>query len=191
MIHRYRGELFFSGDRKTDLRLETTSAALARLKIESLIQKIDRPRAQIDHFQEEVFRSRNLSSALDSGECSFSDLINLIEDERTSKFKQWTTGLPISSDLLREFDRSVLSESPVTKSVGYKLAKLFVLTTTSALVGAKIDAAVGSTIGAAVGFAADFALGATDEFLISKLRAGWTPNQWVNGPVENFFDRSS
>jgi len=103
--------------------------------------------------------------------------MDFVEKDDTRKFKRWIAASAEQADLLVEYEKSKLAPSALAASLPFKAGKLVLFAT----VGAALDRITGGSGVAGVigGLAGDALLNSADEFITSRLRLGWRPNQWV------------
>jgi hypothetical protein len=89
--------------------------------------------------------------------------------------------------LIKEYDRAIFARHGWTQRLPFKLGKIGIF----AGLGVAVDAGLG-TMGlataavTALSAGSDLAVGATDEFVLSKILRGWKPNQFIEGPARQF-----
>lgn len=151
------------------------SRVLARL-LERLIRMRTRSEQEIEAFSDFVFDdARAIREAVNSGERTFRDMIELLE--RADKFKDWLKGHTADAKLVKEYFRAATSSTWVDR-LPAKGVRWGLFTATGLL----IDALGAGGIGTAIGVG----LGAGDTFLLDHLIKGWKPNQFVEGPLTKF-----
>jgi hypothetical protein len=182
-----RKEILYSSAASSDLWLSSAHAALLKARVETLFQRVAINRQHVDYFQMVEFQGRSVQAAIRQGERTPSELVAFLENEETIRFKAWLVEQNADAGLLREYDRAVLSQIGFTQRLPFKASKMV----TFAALGAVADVALGtmglsSVVAAGMGIAADVALSSSDEFLLSKIRGGWKPNQWVDTVADEF-----
>jgi hypothetical protein len=180
-------EMDFAAKTGADLWADETGSSILRLRANSIANRILGAREHIDYFQRVEFEGRTFRSAINSGEHTTSELLDLLEREDARKFKQWLSKQPPTGALLKEYDRAVFSENSWTKRLPFKTGKLMVF----AGIGVAVDQAVGTAgLATAAAVAASYAsgllVGAGEELLSSTLAKGWKPNQFIEGPAAEF-----
>lgn len=173
-----RSEMFYSGDRNCDLWAEEIHSELLRTKVNGFISRLEGGKKSIDRFEEFVFAGRSFSQAVANGERSVLDVLNFAEEDETRKFKAWIKDGPEGADLLAEYEKSKVLPSKMAASLPAKVSKIFLFSAA----GAVIEGAVGGAgwRGALVGnLVGDTILSIADQTLLSRLKLGWRPNQWV------------
>lgn len=186
-ISRMRSEMFFSGDRMCDLWADDLHSKILRERVNSFLNRIEGGRRNIERFEEFSLQGRSFKTAVESGERSILDILDFAELESTRKFKSWIVDQPPRGDLLVEYEKACISESGVTRSLPFKLSKLVLMSAA----GTAVDSALGGTglPGLATGIASSVAVDGLDELLLSRLKIGWRPNQWVSGSALKFLPR--
>jgi len=105
-------------------------------------------------------------------------LVDFVLSPQTIRFKEWVSEIPTHKELLREYDKAILSKSALFAGAPYRAGKLLLFTGIGAGLGAALGP-LGAGAGGLLGAGADLALSAGDEFFLSKIDLGWKPNQWV------------
>lgn len=164
-------------------------ASVARAKIVDLVRRTNRSARNIELFEGCAFDDIDFSAPIIAGEKTFADLLSLLERSEAVEFRSWLLQQPDDGNLVREYQK-VLRASGWQDRMPYKISKLFLLSG----IGISVDVALGTMgMGAMATVAAgaiDLATGASDEFLLSKLRTGWKPNQFVDGPAREYLGLS-
>jgi hypothetical protein len=119
-------EMDFAAKTGADLWADETGSSILRLRANSIANRILGAREHIDYFQRVEFEGRTFRSAINSGEHTTSELLDLLEREDARKFKQWLSKQPPTGALLKEYDRAVFSENSWTKRLPFKTGKLMV-----------------------------------------------------------------
>jgi hypothetical protein len=185
-----RKEISYAADGKSDVWLGPGESSILQARVDILANRISRSHSNINTFHDVEFEGRTFREAIDSGENTVSDLLTLLEEEETRKFKVWLASQPNDGLLIKEYDRAVFQKSGWTQRLPFKLGKIC----TFAGLGVVIDAALGSAglatlVATSLSAGSDIVVGASDEFLLSKLGKGWKPNQFVEGPAKKFFEK--
>ncbi len=180
-------ELDFAGKCDDDLWVDETDFAILRLRTNALANRALAARDHIDYFQCVEFEGRTFRAAINSGERSVSELLDLLEQDDARKFKRWLSSQPLTGALLKEYDRAVFSDISWTKRLPFKSTKLMVFAGIGATLGyAEGMLGLGTAAGVAASFATNLAVGASDEGLTAKLAKGWKPNQFIEGAAYQF-----
>ncbi|MBI5320291.1 hypothetical protein [Bradyrhizobium sp.] len=187
-----RKELNFSANTSTDIWLGPGNAAMLKEKTKSLLERTDKSSKDIRIFHEVEFEGRTFREAINSGERTIDDLVAFLRLEDTRRFKTWLISQHNESVLIQEFHRSLFEKAGWMQRLPVKAGKLVVF----AGLGAVIDAQIGSmglatVASTALGMGSDMLVGASDEFLLSKIKKGWKPNQFVEGSAQKFLDGGS
>ena len=82
-------ELDFAGKCDDDLWLDETDAAILRLRTNAIFNRAVAPLEHIDYFQRVEFEGRSFRAAINSGERSVLELLDLLEQDDARKFKDW------------------------------------------------------------------------------------------------------
>lgn len=180
-------ELDFAGKCDDDLWLDETDSAILQLRTNSLANSAVASREHIDYFQGVEFEGRAFRSAINSGERSVSDLLDLLEQDDARKFKDWLSKQAPTGALLKEYDRAVFSNRSWTTQLPFKATKLMVFSGIGAALGyAEGMLGLGVAAGAAASYVTNLAVGASDEGLTAKLAKGWKPSQFIEGAATQF-----
>jgi hypothetical protein len=182
-----RKELAFSAESESDIWLSASNSVVLQEKTKSLLARTGRAAKDIDVFHDVVFEGRDFREAVNTGRRSVDDILKLLDDQQTRKFKAWLSRQPDDAKLVEEFHRTVFARDGWWTKVPFKAGKLSLF----AAAGLGVDTLVGTAglgvlAGAAMSAGADIALGASDEFLQAKLGKGWKPSQFVEGPAKKF-----
>lgn len=183
-----RAEMVYSGDRRCDIWADDTQSAALRTKVNSFISRLEGGRSNIDRFEEIAFSGRSFSAAISSGERTILDVLDFAEEDGTRRFKKWIKEGPDGGDLLAEYEKSKVVPSKMASSLPAKAAKIVLFSAA----GAAIEGAIGGSgaAGAVLGsIVSDSVLAKADELLLSHLKLGWRPNQWVTGPASKFLSQ--
>jgi hypothetical protein len=110
-----------------------------------------------------------------------------LELEETRRFKTWLAAQPQDATLMKEYHRAFFEKTGWIHSMPTKAVKLAVF----AGLGALVDVGIGSmglatAVSTGLGIASDVLVGASDEFLLSRIKGGWRPTQFVEGPANEF-----
>lgn len=180
-------ELDFAGKCDDDLWVNETDSAILRLRTNSLLNRAVAAREHIDYFQRVEFEGRAFRAAINSGERTVSELLDLLEQDDARKFKDWLSKQPPTGALIKEYDRAVFSERNWTKQLPFKATKLMVFAGIGAALGyAEGMLGLGAAAGVAASYVTNLAVGASDEGLTARLAKGWRPNQFVEGVATQF-----
>jgi hypothetical protein len=182
-----RKELSFSAGSNSDIWLSAGSAAMLKEKTKELIRRTTKSRKDIDIFHDVEFEGKKFREVVNSGEKTIDDLIAFLELEDTRRFKAWLLSQSDSQMLIKEYHRTLFEKTGWMQRLPTKLVKLVVF----AGLGAVIDANIGSmglaTVAATgLGMASNILVGASDEFLLSRIGNGWKPTQFVETPAHDF-----
>jgi hypothetical protein len=180
-------ELDFAGKCDDDLWVDEADSAILRLRTNSLVNCAVAAREHIDYFQHVEFEGRAFRAAINSGERSISDLLDLLEQDDARKFKDWLSKQTPTGALLKEYDRAVFSERGWTARLPFRTSKLMIFAGIGAALGyAEGMLGLGAAAGAAASYVTNLAVGASDEGLTAKLANGWKPNQFIEGAATRF-----
>jgi len=182
-----RKELTLAAGVNADLWVGDALSAVLQKRVSTIAAALTKSRRDIDYFHTVEFEGRTFREAINKKEKTGLELIALLEDDETRKFKTWLAAQPPEGFLLKEYDRAVFSRQGWTQKLPFKLGKIV----TFAGLGAMVDLSVGtmglaSLATAGLSAASDVATGAADEFMLPKLLKGWKPNQFIEGPAKKF-----
>ena len=164
----------------SDLATDPINSRLLSCKIGNLFNKIEVKSSQYNEFQEFVFEDgKSIASAINSGEKTYNDLLNLLREAR--KFKEWLAGKPNDGKLLKEYFKEVTKDSWVDK-----LPNKTIRWSLFSGVGLAIDAAGAGGLGTLAGLA----ISAGDNFFLDTVIKGWKPDHFVNGELKKFLGGS-
>lgn len=183
-----RDEIYYCGGRDCDIWSSDLRSNLSRLRINSLISRVNGGKGTIDKFEEIVLSGRSFSKAVESGARSILDILQFAESQDTQKFKKWLRGNPANADLFAEYEKSKLATSSLISSLPFKSVKLLFFSGAGIVLEKVIGGTgiIGATLGSAV---SNVAMGAADEVLMRHLSIGWKPNQWVTRTAGPFLRR--
>lgn len=181
--------MLYAGDRRCDLWADETASSLLQLRVQSLARRLQRSRRNIEHFHEEKFFSRSFANAIETGERTFSEVLDFAEAEETRKFKRWISEAPEGSDLLAEYEKSKVAPSKLAASLPVQATKRLLFTAA----GFGLDKLIGGSGvvgGMSAALASEVVLNSADKLLSSHMKLGWKPNQWVANAAGPFLRRS-
>ena len=187
-----RKELSFAATSNSDLWTSNGLSAILKHRVDRLISKAAKAKRDIEYFHDIEFEGRSFREKINERKRSGVDLIALLKDNETQKFKAWLAAQEPDGRLIKEYDRAVFTRHGWTQRLPFKVGKIAAF----AGLGALVDIGLG-TMGiaslAATVFSAgtDIAVDASDEFLLSKIRGGWKPNQFIEGPAKTFLAPTS
>lgn len=182
-ILRMRSEMYHSGDRNCDILTDDLNSKVFTCRVNSFLDRLEKPSKNINRFEDYKLRGKSFRSALQSGDISIIDVLNFAESSETRKFKEWLKSLKANSDILSEYEIAI-SKSPITSKLPYKLSKFTIMFALSYLLNPASNLLVSNPI--ISGIISDASLEYLDDFLISKLKLGWRPNQWVLKSANKF-----
>ena len=180
-----RNHLLLAAERGDDMWLPSSSEVLIQIMLGRLAERYSVERDQLGQFEKIVFEGRSFGDAVKQGTLASKDLVSFVQTEKSRGMKKWVQGLPNDANLVSEY----IKESNGQGFMG-RLPSRAARVTFFSGAGVATDIALsklGAPPGAAV--AGSLALGAIDEFMVGKLRAGWRPSSWVQAAKE-LFDQS-
>jgi hypothetical protein len=186
-----RKELSFSAGLQSDVWLSAGSAAMLKEKTKKLLQRTTKSHKDINVFHDMEFDGKTFREVVNSGERSLGEFVDFLELEDTRRFKTWLIAQSDEKVLVKEFHRTLFERTGWMQKLPTKMVKLVVF----AGLGAVIDAKIGSmglatSLATGLGMTSNVAVGASDEFLLSKLGNGWKPTQFVEKPAREFLLKS-
>lgn len=182
-----RKELSLAASLNTDLWVDDGLSSVIQQRVSTLIATQKKAKEDIAYFHNVTFEGRSFKEAINKGERSGADLIDLLQDEETRKFKAWLGAQPPEGHLIKEYDRAIFARHGWTQRLPFKLGKIGIF----AGLGVAVDVGLG-TMGLAtaavpaLSAGSNIMVGATDEFVLSKILGGWKPNQFIEGPARRF-----
>lgn len=182
-----RKELQLASSVDSDLWVNDGISAVLQQRVTTISKRLTKSQKDIEYFHTVEFESRSYREVLNKGERTGADLVAFLQQEETMKFKTWLAGQNPDGFLIKEYDKAVLSRQGWTQRLPFRISKLVTFTG----LGMAVDATVGTmglaTLAAhALSGTGELAVGATDEFVVPKLLKGWKPNQFVEGPAQEF-----
>lgn len=152
----------FSAEPRTGL----FTAPIMERRLADLWQRSDKNGSTVMRFNEATFGgAKSISEAITSGRIEVADLIPVIE--RGTQFRKWIAGKPFDTDLLHDYYRDTIADSPLDE-LPNKVATFSL----ASLIGVALDAKLGPLAGVAVS--------AMETFVIKRLAGGWRPNLYVD-----------
>jgi hypothetical protein len=149
---------------------------LISLKLSEAVGSRDRSASNIEAFQELIFDDgRTIAGVLNRKERTFHDLLPVLE--KASEFRRWLQDQEPTSNLVREYFRSVTKGTWIEK-LPSKILRWSVFTGAGLIVDALGAGGIGTAIGAGIS--------AVDAFIVDKLVKGWRPNGFVDNVLMGF-----
>lgn len=185
-----RKELTLAAGVNADLWVGDALSAVLQKRVSTIAATLTKSRRDIDYFHIVEFEGRNFREVINKREKTGADLIALLQDKETQKFKTWLAAQSPESYLLKEYDRAVFTRHRWTQRLPFKVTKIVGF----AGLGAIVDLTAGtmglaSLATAGLSAASDVAVSTADEFVLPKLLKGWKPNQFIEGPAKEFFNK--
>jgi hypothetical protein len=182
-----RKELSFSAGSRTDIWLGPGNAAMLREKTDKLLKRTTKSRRDISIFHDVEFEGKTFREVVNNGQRSIGDIVTFLELEDTRRFRTWLISQSNETMLIKEFHRTLFEKTGWMQMLPTKLLKLVVF----AGLGAAIDAEIGSmgfatAVATGLGIASNVLVGASDEFLLSRMGTGWKPTQFVETSAHDF-----
>ena len=168
-IERYRTDIVFSRDLKSDLIVDDSSHEMSRFHIESILENSLAGQGKIDQFESAVFENgRTIGDAYNLGGITLSEALGIID--KAARFKKWIHRKPFDANLLREYIAENNGISGLSKYPGRDL-KFFLMQALNIAASAILPGVGGVVVGAG--------LGAAETYLLPELEMGWRPNLFV------------
>lgn len=170
-----RADLIFAAKHLSELITTPSISQVLGVKFAMILGKRARSSREISAFQEMHLDGRSIREAINSGERSFSDFLDVLD--RSRKFKDWLKAAHPEIGLLKEYYQAVTSQTWIERlpSKGVRFAVFTGL-------GILADVALPTGIGTATGVA----LGAGDSFIVDKIIKGWKPSQFIEHELRPF-----
>jgi hypothetical protein len=174
-IFEARADMVFASKHMSEIVTSPTRARMLQAKFDLMNMRREGSQKDLELFQNFHFESKNLRGAINKGERTFSEFLNLLDESR--KFKDWLKGASPEKGLLKEYYDAVTKQGWLDK-LPNKSARFGLMT------GAGI--ALGFITGGLAAAAGGIALGAADTFLLDRVIRGWRPNQFVEEDLKTF-----
>lgn len=173
---RARADICIASKYESDFATTSVSSRIMRAKFANLLGNRYTNANEIELFQEFYLDDAHaIRDALNSGEKNFADFIGILE--KSTKFKNWLQSVDAEEKLVREYYKSVTSDTWVEK-LPTKGTRFGIFT------GAGLLIDILATGGIAT--AGGLALGAADSLILDSFIKGWRPNHFVDGPLTKF-----
>ncbi|MGO8091633.1 hypothetical protein AB9E29_31345 [Rhizobium leguminosarum] len=172
-----RADMVFASKHMSEIVTSPTRGRMMQTKFDLMNIRRENSQNDLEMFQNVHLESKNLRDAINSGERTFSEFLDLLDESR--KFKDWLKGASPERGLLKEYHDAVTRHGWLDK-LPSKGARFGLMTGG----GFALDLAL--TGGLAT--AGALALGAADTFLLDKVLRGWRPNQFVEEDLKTFVD---
>jgi hypothetical protein len=187
-ILKMRSEMYHSGDRNCDIFTSDLQSKVFTYRVNSFLDRVENPSKNINRFEEYKFRGRSFRRALSSGDVSIIDVLEFAESQENRRFKYWLNSLKANSDILSEYEVA-LRESPITSKLPYKVSKFAFMSVLGFILNPLSTLLVSNPLFSAI--LSDIAVESLDGLLLSKIHAGWKPNQWVFKSANEFFSSNN
>lgn len=156
--------------------LTTRKEDMAQSRFNALLQRRSASAMRLDAFQELVLDdARAIREAVNTHPDKFNEILPVLEKSR--KFREWLTGQPTNSDIIKSYLRAATAETWIDR-LSTKASRWSIFTTAG--IAADVLGAGG------VGTMGGVALSAFDAFMLDKLVGGWKPSQFVEGSLRGF-----
>jgi hypothetical protein len=167
--------LYFASLFSSDIAVDALQSKLIEDRCRALLQARRRHTEIVGDFQHNVLgSSRALAEAINSGERSISELLDLLPHAR--HFRAWVNGHDPDESLLQKYISEVVARTWVER-LPAKTARWALVTAAGAL-GGLLAGEAGLAISAAAGY--------VDSILIERMLAGWKPNRFIDDRLRPF-----
>ena len=163
-----RSDMTLASHYGSEFYTASNTSQIIRLKYDSLLRRLEIETKEKSHFMDIVAEGRTIKEAIDSGEKSFTEFLNLLD--KAMRFKEWTKNLNPDDKMVKEYLDEVTKKGWLEK-----------------LPAKSIRYALGGAIGA-ISAGAGLALSATDTFFLDKIKLGWRPNHFVDRHLKKFLN---
>jgi hypothetical protein len=172
-----KADAYFAAEYMAEIVTSPISSSIINRTLTQILSTRQKNLNQIEFFQQvHLNNARAVREAINSGERSFADFIELLS--RADRFKKWLGDRNPDGTLLEEYYRAVTAYSWIEKLPTKSLRFVF---TTAGGVAADLFLPTGG-----LGMAVGAGLGAVDSLLLDRLLKGWKPNQFVEGEGREF-----
>jgi hypothetical protein len=169
MIFDYQLDLRMASTRSADIISGDVNSLISAQRLDVSMNRAKLSADQQSSFEQFAFtEARPFGEAFENGQISLSEALKVIDE--TSKFREWLGGMPVDSDLVREFHQAVNRDTILTKLPG-RTSRFAVFTGGGVLLD--ILATGGMATPVAVG------LSAFDALVLDSVAKGWQPNHFV------------
>lgn len=176
-----RAGLHLSAHFQSDLITTLAPSRIMELRLNDLVQRQIKASDELQLFQRATLgNATSIREAINSGERSFDEFLDLLE--HAAQFKEWISGQEPEQSLIKDYYSEVTAGTWAERLPGKTLRWSFF---TGA--GLLVDLLVPTGLGTATGVA----IGAGDAFLLDKVIKGWKPNQFIEGPLQEFVNGKS
>lgn len=170
MIHDYQLDLRFAQSRSADLICGQISAFISSQRLDLSLNRAAKAEESLTAFEQFAFsNARPFGKAVQEGMLSISDALLVID--KTAKFREWLSGMPVDVELIKEFHNAVTKETMLDK-LPSKVSRFAMFTGGGAILDSMGAGGLGSM--AAIG------LSALDSFVLDSVLKGWSPSNFVD-----------
>lgn len=171
LVHEYAIDLIIAGRYSLDVACSEEIGEIADQRMDIALRRGLSSAENISAFEQATIgSSRSFSEAFNAGELTLKDALKTID--RTQKFREWTSKLPPSADLLESYAKEIGRDETLDKLPAKSLR--FALFT-----GAGIGLDTMLSGGGVIAAATTTALSACDTFLVDRFLKGWRPSSFV------------
>lgn len=168
------GVMEFAANNESSLSVSPAESLIVSCKQQDIFKRYSQDSTQIANFERlEVSQFSNIAEVVDSGEKSFTEILNLLD--KAQEFKKWKSCLPNESDFLVEYQNALKSNLPLVQRLPVKWLRYLITTGLGMIPVAGLIAGPAAT--------------GLDTFLLDKWTiGGWKPAQFVNGELKKFVE---
>lgn len=178
LIWQGHATMYFASKYMSEIIDSDAATKIVRAKIKNLISRRDQSMKDINLFQEVAINNgKNIRETINSGNRSFQEFLTLLD--KAGKFKEMIDTSKPDSSLLQAYVNEASKKNWI-ETLPVKVLRFVTATGLSEIAGLLTTGTPG------VGSAAGMAIGAADAFLLDKIRVGWRPHQFVQGPLTSF-----
>lgn len=153
-----RGDMVFGSKHMAEIVTSPLRSKMLQAKFDLINVRRETSVSDIDLFQTVHLEGRNLRDVINSGERTFGEFLDLLDEAR--KFKEWLKDASPEAGLLTEYHRAVTKTSWLEK-LPSKSTRFTLMTGAGVLIDALTTGGLVTTFGG-------LALGAADTFLVDK-----------------------
>ena len=168
------GVMEFAANNESSLSVSPAESLIVSCKQQDIFKRYSQDSTQIANFERlEVSQFSNIAEVVESGEKSFTEILNLLD--KAQEFKKWKSCLPNESDFLVEYQNALKSNLPLVQRLPVKWLRYLITTGLGMIPVAGLIAGPAAT--------------GLDTFLLDKWTiGGWKPAQFVNGELKKFVE---
>lgn len=168
-----REQLTHSASGQSEVWVTPLIAPVIEGRINTFARRAIHSHERIESFSKIVLEGPSFREAINSGECSITNLLGVLEREQAQRFKKWLGSLPPNAQLVTEYHRAIFSESPTLSSLPIKFLRSALFVGLGTLMATAPISALTASAGVE-------ALARGEDVVEKKLLGGWRPNQFVD-----------